>query len=291
MKLEITNITKTYGSTVALKNISFEMQAGIYGILGENGAGKSTLMNLLTDSTARDRSGKDESGIFLDGREILEMGESYRKMIGYMPQQQGISGNFSVYSFLMYVADLKKIKRREAKKQVEERLKRVNLWENRFDRMGALSGGMRQRALFGAATLGEPKILLLDEPTAGLDPYERVNLRNQIAELGGDKIIILATHLVADIECIADQVLVMKKGQLLRKATPDELLEMMKGKVGELVCTREELVKYRRQYGVVNVVQRNGRMLLRFVGDKLPEEAEQVTDNISLEDVYMYYFN
>lgn len=296
MKLEIRNITKTYGNTVALKNITIEMQEGIYGILGENGAGKSTLINLLTDSTARDKvrcpGGKqiEKSGIFLDGKEILELGEAYREMIGYMPQQQGISGDFSVYSFLMYIAGLKKIKRKEAKRQTEERLNKVNLWKHRFDRLGALSGGMRQRVLFAAATLGEPKILLLDEPTAGLDPYERVNLRNQIAELGKDKIIILATHLVADIECIADQVLVMKQGQLLHKVTSDELLEMMRGKVGELSCTKEEIAEYRRRYGTINVLQRNGRMVLRFVGDELPEGAEPVVDNISLEDVYMYYF-
>ena len=223
--LEIKNLKKSYGKKVALKEFNYTFENGIYGLLGANGAGKSTLMNLITDNVKRD-SGE----ILYDGKEILNMGNSYRELLGYMPQQQGFYENFSARMFLYYMAELKGIKKKEAKKQIEELLSLVNLSDVADKKIGGFSGGMKQRVLLAQALLGNPKILILDEPTAGLDPKERVNLRNYIHKLSEDKIILLATHVVSDVETIADRILVMKDGELVADDAPEQLVGMVEGK-------------------------------------------------------------
>lgn len=225
MELRIEGLTKQYGQKKALDAFSVTFTEGLYGILGANGAGKSTLMNLITDNISR-TSGE----ILFDGTDILKLGKAFRTKVGYMPQQQGFYEQFSGRAFLHYMAELKEIPRKQAKVQVEELLKLVNLDVDAHRKVGGYSGGMKQRLLLAQALLGDPSILILDEPTAGLDPKERIRLRNYIADLGRNKIVLLATHIVSDIETIAGQVVLMQDGKLVRQGSVEELLEEMKEK-------------------------------------------------------------
>lgn len=283
--LDIKSLSKEYGNNLALDNFSITMKEGIYGILGANGAGKSTLMNLITDNVTR-TSGQ----ILYNGRDILELGAEFRSVVGYMPQQQGFYEQFSARAFIIYMASLKGIKGRKARAEADRLLKLVNLDSVAHKKIGSFSGGMKQRVLLAQALIGEPKILILDEPTAGLDPKERIRIRNFISELSKDKIIIYATHVVSDIECIADQVLLMKRGKMIGMGTPSELIDALTGKVAEVVCTKEELSSLQQKHKFANVSQKREGLTIRVVGDDLPAEYKRVEDDINLEDVYLYYF-
>lgn len=219
MKLELKNLTKRYGDLTALDNLSISFEPGIYGILGANGAGKSTMMSLITDNIKR-----DQGSITFEGRDILELGDRFRSVLGYMPQQQGIYEAMTARSFVTYMGRLKGIKGSQLRQQTEEVLELTNLSEVQHKKTGGFSGGMKQRVLLAQALLGDPKVLLLDEPTAGLDPKERVRIRDFIKELAKNRIVLLATHIVTDIESIADQVLLMKKGRLINVDTPQTLI-------------------------------------------------------------------
>ncbi len=236
MQLELMQLEKKYGEKQALKPMTFTFGQGIYGLLGANGAGKSTMMNLLTDNLKR-TGGK----ILYNRQEILEMGVEYRKKVGYMPQQQGIYDQFSGEAFLYYMAELKEIPRRERKKVIPKLLEIVHLSEHATRKIGGYSGGMKQRILLAQALLGNPEILILDEPTAGLDPKERIRLRNYIAELGREKIVLIATHIVSDVESIADEILLMKEGMLIAHGSPAELLTQAKDYVTEPVLGKISL--------------------------------------------------
>ena len=284
MQLKITGLSKKYGEKYALQEFDAEFQEGIYGILGPNGAGKSTLMNMLTDNVSR-TAGK----ILLNGQDILDMGKEYRGILGYMPQQQGFYEQFSAVAFLKYIGRLKGYSGKKLNQQIGELLQKVNLYEHRFETVGSFSGGMRQRVLLAQALIGNPKIIILDEPTAGLDPKERINIRNIIAELSKDKIIFIATHVVSDIECIANEIMLLKAGQLVKLDTPAGLITSIRGKVGEIQVKKEELLFWQETYKTGTAVQKNDGMYFRVVGDKLPDGAEIVTDNLTLEDVYLYY--
>ncbi|RZS94142.1 ATP-binding cassette domain-containing protein [Cuneatibacter caecimuris] len=230
MELKIDGLSKHYGDKKALDHFTVTFQEGLYGILGANGAGKSTLMNLITDNIRR-TSGE----ILFNGEEILKLGKKFRTKVGYMPQQQGFYDQFSGRAFLHYIAELKEISKKQAKVQVEELLKLVNLDVDAHRKVGGYSGGMKQRLLLAQALLGNPSVLILDEPTAGLDPKERIRLRRYIHELGKNKIVLLATHIVGDVESIADQILLMQSGSLVKMGTVEELLESVKGQVKETV--------------------------------------------------------
>ena len=301
MKLEVRNLKKTYGTVQALKGINYTFTPGVYGILGANGAGKSTMINLITDNVSRD---KMNGGSILFGEDsaeedILKLGKQFRGLVGYMPQQQGFYEDFSPKAFLKYMAEIKGVKKikttddngnevvKTVNQQIDELLEVVNL---AYKKIGGFSGGMKQRVLLAQALLGNPKILILDEPTAGLDPKERISIRNYIAELSKDKIILFATHVVSDIECIADKVLLLKSGEIIATGTPVELIESMAGKVGEITCTIDEVGELQKEYKIGNIRQRKNGLALRVVGDELPQEAVKVGDNIDLEDVYLYYF-
>ena len=225
MELQIQNLTKKYGEKVALRKFSYTFTPGIYGILGANGAGKSTLINMITDNVKR-----TEGQILWNGTDVLKLGASFRKLLGYMPQQQGMYVDFSARAFLRHMADVKGIKKKSANKQIEELLELVNLTDVAHKKLGGFSGGMRQRILLAQALLGQPQILILDEPTAGLDPKERLRLRKYIADLAENRIVFLTTHIVSDIESIATDVLLMKDGQLVRHGTPEELIASCQGK-------------------------------------------------------------
>lgn len=309
MELKITDLKKTYGNVKALKGINYTFTPGVYGILGANGAGKSTMINLITDNVSRDKNGG--SIMYSDGEDnteskelvdILKLGAKFRGVVGYMPQQQGFYEEFSPKAFLKYMAEIKGVKSvksvdeagnvtiKKVNQQIDELLEVVNLTSVAYKKIGGFSGGMKQRVLLAQALLGDPKILILDEPTAGLDPKERIGIRNYIAELSRDKIILFATHVVSDIECIADKVLLLKDGEIIATGTSSQLIENMQGKVGEVVCTLSDVADLQGKYHIGNIRQRKNGMVLRLVGDELPEEAVRVDNDIDLEDVYLYYF-
>lgn len=222
MELRLTEVTKKYDKKIALDQFSYTFQQGIYGILGANGAGKSTMMNLITDNLRRD--GGD---ITYDGIEIKKMGAEYLRILGYMTQQQGLYEGMTAESFLVYMAKLKEIPRKVVSQEIGRVLDMTNLSNVRHMKIGSFSGGMKQRVLLAQALLGNPQILILDEPTAGLDPRERARLRDHIHRLAEDRIVLLATHIVSDIEAIADRILLLKQGKLLHSGTSKELIESL----------------------------------------------------------------
>lgn len=284
MELKLEHVTKQYKDKTALDDFSIVLTPGIYGILGENGAGKSTLMNLITDNIKR-----TNGNIMFNGREILQMGADYRKHIGYMPQQLGEYPDFSALSFLLYMAEVKGIKKKPAIKEANELLDLVNLGDVKKKKVNAFSGGMKQRVMLAQALLGNPDILLLDEPTAGLDPKERIRIRNLILKLSKNKIILLATHVVSDIECIADKVLLMKKGKMLHMDTPSALIQSMEQKVWECKCTKEQIEELQIKYPFGNVEQRKDGLYMRVVSENTDQAFESEATCIDLEDVYLYY--
>lgn len=220
MKLEVRSVSFGYGKTNVIEDMNLELTPGVYGLLGPNGAGKSTLISLLVNNRV---PGSGE--VLWDGKEIGEMGEAYRLLIGYKPQQQTIYPEFRVDEFLYYMAELKGLPKGEQDAQIRDLLQYLNLWEHRRKRMRALSGGMLQRALFAQALLGNPSFLILDEPTAGLDPLERINMRKLVQDTAGDRIVLLATHVIEDIGSIAKEILFMNQGKILLKGNMETLRE------------------------------------------------------------------
>lgn len=307
MELILKNLKKTYGNVKAMKGINYTFTPGVYGILGSNGAGKSTMINLITDNVKRDKNGGeilfcDDNSDTAEAVDILKLGSKFRSFIGYMPQQQGYYADFTPKAFLKYMADIKGVKKKEivdnngsisyisVNEQIDKLLEIVNLTAAAYKRIGGFSGGMKQRVLLAQALLGNPKILILDEPTAGLDPKERIHIRNYIAKLSKDRIILFATHVVSDIECIADKVILLKEGQIIEAGSPVQLIDKVYGKVGEINCQLEDVDKLQKKYRVGNIRQRRNGLALRIVGDTLPEMADACSNDIDLEDVYLYYF-
>lgn len=285
MQLEIKNIGKCYGEKEALKELTLQLSPGIYGLLGPNGAGKSTLMKLicmLIEPTT--------GTILFDGKDIRTERKNFLKRLGYMPQQHCLYPEFRVEEYLHYIGTLKGMNKKSVEKSTEELLKKVRLLDVRTQKIRTLSGGMQQRLMFAQALLDNPKVLILDEPTAGLDPEKRIEMRNLIAEYAKDKIIIIATHVVSDVELIADKILLLKKGELLAKSSVLELTKSLYGKVCELEV-EEELEILEKKYRISSVYRREGKIYAKIIlktGEKLPEKAVEVYPD--LEDVYLYYF-
>ena len=281
--LEVRDLSKAYGDLYAVDHVSLTLEKGVYGILGANGAGKSTFLNLLTDNLKR-----TTGEILYDGTEILKMGAAFRKEIGYTPQLQGMYEDFTAGQFMRYIGALKGMRGRSCRKQTGELLELVGLAKHAHRRLGTFSGGMKQRVLLAAAMLDDPEILILDEPTAGLDPEERIRLRNHIAALSKDRIVLLATHVVSDIECIAEKVILMKHGKVIRFASPLELMTELEGKVWEFHGSFEEVQKWKEIYPKGEVIRRSTGYVLRVAAEELPEEFVRVND-LTLEDVYLFY--
>ncbi len=281
--LEIKGLVKKYGDHTALDNIDLTLETGVYGILGANGAGKTTLLNLITDNIKR-TSGE----ILYNGKEILTLGADYRKRVGYTPQLQGMYEDFTAGQFLRYIGALKGMKHKDCKRQSEELLKLVGLYDKAHKAIGSFSGGMRQRVLLAAAMLDDPEILILDEPTAGLDPEERIRLRNHIAKISENRTVLLATHVVSDIECIAKKVILMYGGKLLRFDTPSALMEEISGRVGETHGSLDHINELKESFSKGQILRRKDGFVFRAAARRLPEEFAAV-DDITLEDVYLYY--
>lgn len=284
MDLRISNLTKDFDGFKAVNNFSYSLNCGVYGLLGVNGAGKTTLMRMLTTLM------KPTSGhITWDGEDVFAMDGQYRMLLGYLPQDFGYYPDFSVYDYLMYIAALKGIRPVVAKQRVKELLKQVGLVKARNKKMKTLSGGMKRRAGIAQAMLNDPKILILDEPTAGLDPSERIRFRNLISELSEDRIVLLSTHIVSDIEYIANEILLMKDGQLVTSGTSEDIIDSMPESVWISRVSKSSIDVCLKKFKVSNVKTVPGGAELRIISRNQPtENAIQV--DATLEDVFLYYF-
>lgn len=286
MILKIDNLTKNYGKFRALNSVSQSFGPGIYGLLGPNGAGKSTMMNMIAGVLA-----PTEGEITLDGINIVSMGKEYRRIFGFMPQVTGYYSNFTARKFLQYIAALKGIKDKKViNSRIDEMLEMVNLTDSANKKIGGFSGGMKQRLGIAQALLNDPSIIIFDEPTAGLDPKERIRFKNLISGMSKDKIIILATHIVSDIESVADSIIVLNKGRIVQSGTVEECLNTIKGKVYILPADEREIPELSDKYTVVSMSAKTGDSYLRVVGDEIPEGGI-ASDKVTLEDLYIYHFN
>ncbi len=282
MELQFENIGKTYRSRTALSDISVTLREGVYALLGPNGAGKSTWMNILAGLLKPD-SGK----ITLDGKEISAMGKEFRRILGYLPQEPGFYPDFTGYALMKYFAEIKDVKAAEPK--IGELLEFVNLSGDADRRYREYSGGMKRRLGIAVTLLNDPKILILDEPTAGLDPKERIRFRNIISSIGRNRIIIFATHIVSDIETIADQAILLKSGKIVLFGPIRSVLDSVRGRVWTLEADAREAEKYVMQHPNATIVKSGEHWNLRIVSGARPQ-GPAVEAKPCLEDVYMYWF-
>ena len=284
MELSIDRLTKHYGRKIAVDRVSATLTPGVYGLLGANGAGKTTLMRMLC-AILEPTSGE----VRLDGKEVAAMGENYRDVLGYLPQDFGYYPTYTAAEFLSYIAALKGIPRDRADRRVKELLGMLDLSAVADKKIKTFSGGMKQRVGIAQALLNDPQVLILDEPTSGLDPKERVRLRNLLSEYAGDKIVILSTHIVSDVEAIADVVLVMNAGRFIMQGTVSELAEQVRGKVWELTVPREQARFWQEDFTVANYRHEGEQVVLRIISDEKPSD-EAVPCEPILDDAYLYQF-
>lgn len=284
MELTISNLTKEFGKTKAVNQVSYSFQSGVYGLLGVNGAGKTTLMRMLT-TLLNPTSGT----VTWDGQDVIQMDKAYRGLLGYLPQDFGVYPEFTVQDYLLYMATLKNIRPTLAKQRTEEMLQMTGLSQHRKLKMKALSGGMKRRAGIAQAVLNDPKILILDEPTAGLDPSERIRFRNLISELSADRIVLLSTHIVSDVEFMASQIILMKEGRFVSTGTTDELIQKCPDHSWICSVPKNQVDGYCMKYRVANVKTLTDHAKLRILSESMPIPGA-VPEETTLEDVFLSYF-
>lgn len=284
MELKIEDLTKDFRKTRAVDQISYSFHRGVYGLLGINGAGKTTLMRMLT-TLMHPTAGS----IYWDGMDIFQMDEEYRRLLGYLPQDFGVYPDFSVQDYLMYIATLKGLKSAVARKRVADMLHLTGMTQFKNKKMRALSGGMKRRLGIAQAVLNDPQILILDEPTAGLDPSERIRFRNLISELATDRIVLLSTHIVSDVESVAGQILLMKNGKILVSGSCEEIIASCPNRSWVCDIPKDQVLAYHQKYQVVNVKTLADHTQLRILSPTAPMQ-EAIMEGTSLEDVFLSYF-
>ena len=285
MELTINDLSKEYGRKKAVNHFSAKLTNGVYGLLGANGAGKTTLMRIICDVQT-----ETKGAIFFNGKNIHDLGEKYRNILGYLPQNFGYYPNFTAYKFLMYISAIKGLPPKKAHNRTMELLQVVDLLTQKNEKIKTFSGGMKQRLGIAQALLNDPRILILDEPTAGLDPKERIRIRNLISDLSEDRIVLIATHVVSDIEFISKEILLMKNGRLVDQDSPENLQKRIYGHVYELCISQDELAEVKKEYEISNLFRRDGEIIVRVIADKCPVKYDAVKVSPTLEDVYLYEF-
>jgi ABC-2 type transport system ATP-binding protein len=282
--LILNNVSKSYGKFQVLNNINLEFTNGVYGFLAPNGAGKTTLIKMLA-TLLYPTNGE----ILYQGKDIIKMDEDYREILGYLPQDFGFYKNYTPEKYLLYLSALKGIDKNTAKDKVIELLKIVGLSDVGGKKMKEFSGGMIQRVGIAQAMLNNPKILILDEPTAGLDPKERVRFRNLISELSRDRIVILSTHIVSDIESVANEIIMIKEGEIAFKDSIEGICKVLEGKVYETEVGNNDINDFRNKYGTLTERQENGKIRVRFIlNDNAQKNFTRVCPN--LEDVFLHIY-
>jgi ABC-type multidrug transport system ATPase subunit len=283
MELIIDSVSKQYGTGIwGLRDFSLSLQPGILGLVGPNGAGKSTLMRILATIT-KPTSGK----IIFNGIDLLQDPNRIREVLGYVPQDFGIYPNLNAVEFLEYLAAVKGLNGRSASQRIDELLQVVNLSQVRKHLLGSYSGGMKQRIGIAQALLNDPRLLIVDEPTVGLDPEERIRFRNLLSDLSGDRIVILSTHIVSDVEASATRIAVIRKGRLLLDAMPEELLQELEGKVWEWIVPSEDLPSIKQRYAISGTVRHRDGVEVRVISASSPDGHARLTAP-RLEDAYLH---
>ena len=285
MELALNKLTKRYKDKTAVDTFTAALTPGIYGLLGANGAGKTTLMRMVC-GILNPTSGN----VSLDGQDTVGMGENYRDLLGYLPQNFGYYPGFTALDYMLYVAALKGLTTSAAKVRANELLELVSLQTVANKKVKTFSGGMKRRLGIAQAFLNAPKILVLDEPTAGLDPKERVRFRNLISNISKDKIVILSTHIVSDVEYIADTILIMKDGRLIHQGKPDKITISINGYVWECRTDPKQTEQLNVKFAVSNLKHEGEQDMLRIVSEQKPCE-NAVPVEPTLEDLYLYYFS
>ena len=281
--LELKNISKNYGRVTALKSVNITLESGIYALLGPNGSGKSTMMNIIAGILP-----PSDGEVLYNGQSIRSLGLMYREKIGYMPQYPGMYPSFTARDFLLYMSELKGLSRGN-EGEVDYILRRVELDDCADRKISALSGGMKQRLSLAQAVLGSPEIIILDEPTAGLDPKQRIAVRNFISEIASDRTVLWATHIVSDIEGIAREVIILKQGEVMDIAAPEKLVQKMSGKVWSVHVEHNAAEEFRKKYRICSTVPDADGLTLRPLSEGQPCEGA-VPLAPTLEDYYLYIF-
>lgn len=284
MKLTITHLGKQYRRDFwGLKDFSLEVKPGILGLLGPNGAGKSTFMRMLATITK-----PTEGGILWNDTDVTKSPDTMRAVLGYLPQDFGVYPNLNAIEFLEYLAAIKGLDGKSARRRIDELLQVVNLVESAKRPLGGYSGGMRQRVGIAQALLNDPQLLIVDEPTVGLDPEERVRFRNLLSDLSGERIVILSTHIVSDVESTATHIALVSQGRLLRESAPEELLQELEGKVWEWTVKSDDLPVLKQKHIISSTIRRSNGVQVRVVHNGKPEaDAQNVSPN--LEDAYLFF--
>ncbi len=285
MKVEIQNLTKRFGQKTAVDDVSLTLTSGVWGLIGANGAGKTTLMRMLA-GILTPTSGR----VLCDGADTLSLGEAWRDMLGYLPQHFGFYPEFTVADYLDYMAALKGLEKKAAREKIEELCEILSLTRVYKNKIKKLSGGTQRRVGIAQAMLNDPEVLILDEPTSGLDPGERVRFRNLLSEFARDRIVLISTHIVSDIEYIAAENAVMKDGKLIDVGTTEQLLRAVEGKVFTALVPDGELARVEREVRVVSLKNEGGaQTLVRYVADA-PVLRDSEMAEPRLEDLYLWLF-